>query len=575
MEAFGATTRADNLERLARDTFDVLVIGGGITGAGVALDAATRGYSVALVEKLDFASGTSSKATKLVHGGIRYLPQFDIGLVHEALIERGILMQNAPYLVEPLVFLLPLYEHARKPVGVPITPPRGYGLGPMLDAGLWMYDLLAGRRGVGRHKRISPRDAVRLAPALRTEGLKEAFLYFDAQTNDTALTMAVLRTAAHHNAAIVNYAEVVGFTDSDGRLTGAKVRDVVAGATITVSARHIVNAAGVFAQRVQELTGHESHVTMEPSKGVHLVVARERVRISDTAVVIPETDDGRILFVDPWGTRAIIGTTDTGKGDLDDPETTGADIDYLLTHVNRYLDVNLTREDIISTYAGYRPLVRSRKKPTANLSRTHVVIQEENGMITIVGGKLTTYRRMAQDTVDVMAKRDGLPRAHPTERLLLDGALNWPQAKREIERRAQRLGLPSDIIHHLEWNYGRNAQSILDLLEEDSDLRERLAADLPYIRAEVVYACRYEMALTLPDMLARRTRLELEDRQRAVGAADEVARLMAAELGWSQERIRDEVDQYDRGVQHHLAVEGHAQVESVPQQVPHAQSTGA
>ena len=188
-----------------------------------------------------------------------------------------------------------------------------------------------------------------------------------------------------------------------------------------MSARHIVNAAGVFAQRVQELTGHESYGTMEPSKGVHLVVARERVRLGDTAVVIPETDDKRILFVDPWGSRAIIGTTDTGTGDLDDPETNPVDIAYLLTHVNRYLDADLTTEDIISTYAGFRPLVRSRKKPTANLSRTHVVVQEDNGMITIVGGKLTTYRRMAQDAVDVIAKRDGLPRAHPTERLVLEG----------------------------------------------------------------------------------------------------------------------------------------------------------
>lgn len=572
MKSFDAATRAENLERLARETFDVIVIGGGITGAGVALDAAARGYTVALVEKRDFASGTSSKATKLVHGGIRYLPQFDFALVHEALVERGILIQNAPYLVEPLVFLLPLYEDARKPVGVPITPPRGYGLGPMLDIGLWMYDLLAGRRGVGRHKRISPHDAAGLVPALRTDGLKEAFLYFDAQTNDTALTMAVLRTAAQHGAVVANYAEVVGFAQSDeGKLTGAVVRDTLSGASITVSARHIVNAAGVFAQRVQELTGHESHVTMEPSKGVHLVVARERVRLGDTAVVIPETDDKRILFVDPWGSRAIIGTTDTGTGDLDDPETNAADVAYLLAHVNRYLDVDLTTQDIISTYAGYRPLVRSRKKPTANLSRTHVVVQEDNGMITIVGGKLTTYRRMAQDTADVIAHRDGLPRAHPTERLVLDGALNWKRAKGDIAHRAQRLNLAEDIQHHLEWNYGRNALTVLDLVERDPSLGERMAPDLPYLRAEVAYACRFEMALALDDVMSRRTRLALEDRQRGVTVAPEVARLMAGELGWSQEHIREEVDQYASQVRHHLAAEGaRIQSETIPQYAPQA-----
>jgi glycerol-3-phosphate dehydrogenase len=570
MKSFDATTRADNLERLAHETFDVIVIGGGITGAGVALDAAARGYTVALVEKRDFASGTSSKATKLVHGGIRYLPQFDIALVHEALVERGILIQNAPYLVEPLVFLLPLYEDARKPVGVPITPPRGYGLGLMLDMGLWMYDLLAGRRGVGRHKRISPQQAARLAPALRTEGLEEAFLYFDAQTNDTALTMAVIRTAAQHGAVIANCAEVVGFTQAEGKLTGAVVRDALTGASVTVSARHIVNAAGIFAQRVQELTGHESHVTMEPSKGVHLVVERERVRLGDTAVVIPETDDNRILFVVPWEGRALIGTTDTGTGDLDDPEANPTDIEYLLAHVNRYLDANLTRDDILSTYAGYRPLVRSRKKPTANLSRTHVVIQEDNGMVTIVGGKLTTYRRMAQDTMDVIAKRDGLPRAHPTERLLLDGSLGWKRAKSEIEQRAQRLGLTQDVLHHLELNYGRNAQILLDLAEHDAALRERLVADLPYIRAEVVYACRYEMALTLDDVMARRTRLALEDRERGVGVAPSVAELMAGELGWSQERIRAEVDDYIAQVGHQLQMEQHATGETTPQYVPYA-----
>ncbi len=570
MKSFDTATRADNLERLAHETFDVIVIGGGITGAGVALDAAARGYTVALVEKRDFASGTSSKATKLVHGGIRYLPQFDIALVHEALVERGILIQNAPYLVEPLVFLLPLYADARKPVGVPITPPRGYGLGPMLDIGLWGYDLLAGRRGVGRHKRISPREAARLAPALRTEGLKEAFLYFDAQTNDTALTMAVMRTAAQHGAVIANYAEVIGFTQAEGKLTGAVVRDALNEAALTVSARHIVNAAGIFAQRVQELTGHESHVTMEPSKGVHLVVERERVRLGDTAVVIPETDDKRILFVDPWGSRAIIGTTDTGTGELDDPETTPADIEYLLAHVNRYLDVNLTRDDILSTYAGYRPLVRSRKKPTANLSRTHVVIEEDNGMVTIVGGKLTTYRRMAQDTMDVIAKRDGLPRTHPTERLLLDGSLGWKRAKSEIEQRSERLGLTQDVVHHLAWNYGRNAQTLLDLVEQDPALRERLVADLPYLRAEVVYACRYEMALALDDVMSRRTRLALEDRERGVGVAPAVAQLMVGELGWSPERIRTEEDDYNAQVRHHQLAEQQAKGETAPQYVPYA-----
>ncbi len=557
MQQFSASTRTANLRNLAQDQFDVLVIGGGITGAGVALDAAARGYRVALVEKADFASGTSSKSTKLVHGGIRYLPLFDFGLVHEALVERGLLIRNAPFLVEPLVFLLPLYQGAKRPVGVPITPPWGVGLGLILDMGLWMYDLMAGRHGVARHRRISAKAALALTPALNPMGLKEAFLYSDAQTNDTSLTMTVLRTAAQHGSVIANYAEVVGFVRRGERLSGAHVRDMLTGATFTLAARHVVNATGIFAQRVEGLAGDESKVTIEPSKGVHLVVARERVGIRQTAVVIPETDDGRILFVLPWGARAVIGTTDTGEGDLDDPEASPQDIAYLLDHANRVLDVQLTEDDILSVYAGYRPLVKSREDHTANLSRSHVVLEQKvNGMVTVVGGKLTTYRRMAQDVVDVLAQRDRLPRAHPTERLLLAGAIGWPEARPEIEARGRALGLAPDTLRHLAFNYGRDAMAVLDLIDQDELLSERLVADLPYIRAEVLHAVRYEMALRLDDVLARRTRISVEDRDRGARVAGDVARLMAGELGWSLDRIRAEEDQYAAQIRHHLSAEG-------------------
>jgi glycerol-3-phosphate dehydrogenase len=556
MEPLAASTRPAYLERLAQDRFDVLVIGGGITGAGVALDAAARGYSVALVEKIDFASGTSSKATKLVHGGIRYLPQFDFALVHEALVERGLLVRNAPFLVRPLAFVLPLYQNARRPVGVPITPPKGYGLGQMLNMGLWMYDLMAGRLNVARHRRLSATKALALTPALRSNGLKEAFLYYDAQTNDTRLTVAVLRTAAQRGAVITNYTEVIGFTRADGKLNGAQVRDVLSGHEFTVTARHIINAAGVFAERVEALSGDESKVSIEPSKGIHLVVARERVQISDTALVLPETDDGRILFVIPWGARAVIGTTDTGTGDLDDPEASPQDIAYLLDHVNRYMDVNLSGDDILSVYAGYRPLVKSKEARAANLSRTHVVLQENNGMVTIVGGKLTTYRRMAQDTMDVIAKRDGMPIAHPTERLPLAGAVAWRDAQREIEVRGRQLGLSQPVIEHLAFNYGSNARGVLDVIAEDPSLREPIIPDLPYLRAEVIYACRGEMAQTLEDVLARRTRIILEDRDRGAGVAADVAAMMARELGWAAERVNAEADKYRALVGHQMAVEG-------------------
>ncbi len=556
MEPLAATARTAYVERLARERFDVLVIGGGITGAGVALDAAARGYHVALVEKADFASGTSSKSTKLAHGGIRYLPQFDLAMVHEALVERGLMVRHAPFLVRPQPFVLPVYEHMRWPSGLPVRPPTDFGLGFVLDIGLWMYDLMAGRLNIGRHKSISAKETLQLAPKLRSAGLKKAFLYYDAQTNDAQLTVTVLRTAAQFGAVVTNYTQVTGFTRAQGKLNGAMVRDVLTNQELTVSARHIVNAAGVFAEQVAALTGDESKATIEPSKGIHLVVARERMQISTSAVVLPETEDGRILYVIPWGSRAVIGTTDTGTGDLDDPQASPEDIAYLLKHVNNYLEVNLTDGDILSVYAGYRPLVKSRGARAADLSRTHVVLQETNGMVTIVGGKLTTYRRMAQDTVDVLAKRDGMPLARPTQKLLLAGAIGWREAKSEIEARSRQLGLAPEIVEHLARNFGSIASNILDLIDEEPSLRERIVPDLPYIRAEVVYACRGEMAMTLEDALARRTRIILEDADRGAGVASEVAALMARELGWSSDQVRAQVDQYRTLVDHQLEAEG-------------------
>jgi glycerol-3-phosphate dehydrogenase len=353
----------------------------------------------------------------------------------------------------------------RWPGGLPVRPPTDFGMGFVLDIGLWMYDLMAGRLNIGRHKSISAKETLRLAPRLRSAGLKKAFLYYDAQTNDAQLTVIVLRTAAQLGAVVTNYAEVTGFTRAQGKLNGAVVCDVLTNQEFTVSARHIINATGVFAEQVAALSGDESKATIEPSKGIHLVVARERLRISETAVVLPETEDGRILYVIPWQSRAVIGTTDTGSGNLDDPQASPGDIAYLMKHVNQYLQVNLTEDDILSVYAGYRPLVKSRGTRAAELSRTHVVLQEVNGMVTIVGGKLTTYRRMAQDTVDVLAKRDGMPISHPTKNLLLTGTIGWRDAKREIEARGRQLDLDPQIVEHLEFNFGSHARSVLDLME--------------------------------------------------------------------------------------------------------------
>ncbi len=549
--------RVHNLTSLGSERFDVLVIGGGVTGAGVALDAVVRGYKVALVEKVDFASGTSSKSTKLAHGGIRYLPNFDFALVHEALVERGLMLQNAPFLVHPLGFVLPLYQGDRHPVGMPFTTPGGIGLGLLLDMGLWLYDLMAGRRTAGRHHHLSRKNVLKLAPALVTKGLKDGYVYYDGQTNDARLTMALIRTAAQYGATITNYTEVTSFIIEQGKICGAHIHDTLGDQELTVRARHIVNATGVYSEQVEALTGTEPQVRIEPSKGVHLVLSREDLELGDYAIVLPETEDKRILFIVPWGSRAIFGTTDTGSGDLDHPTATSEDIAYLLKYLNRYLSVRLTEADIISSYAGYRPLVSSRtsKHSTAKLSRTHAVLESSSGLVTIVGGKLTTYRRMAQDTVDVLNRRDGTRPLHPTQSLPLQGSAAWPTMKRDIASKGAALGLSPQTIEHLGKSHGSNAVEVLDLVASDASLAALLIDDLPYIRAEVVYACRQEMAMTPYDVLGRRTSITLEDRRRGLGVLDEVAAIMAKEYSWPAEQQLSMVDAYRSAIEEQIAAE--------------------
>ena len=559
MQPFSATVRARNLQELEKSHFDVLVIGGGITGAGVALDAAARGYTVALVEKADFAGGTSSKSTKLVHGGIRYLPNFDLALVHEGLVERGLLLQNAPFLVRPLAFILPIYRGDRHPVGLPFTTPGGIGLSALLDMGLWMYDLMAGRHGIKRHHRLSREDVLRQVPDLVAHRLREGFVYYDAQTNDARLTMMLMRTAASSGATIVNYAEVTSFLLRGGRVCGARVRDGLSGTELAVRARHVVNATGVFSERVEELLGGTPAVQVEPSKGVHLVLSREHIRLGEAALVLPETEDRRILFLVPWGTRVLFGTTDTGSGDLEHPGASPEDVAYLLKYLNRYLALDLTEQQIISTYAGYRPLFKPRGKTTrstARLSRTHAVLQDSSGLVTIVGGKLTTYRRMAQDTVDLLNRRDGLRIRHPTLSLPLQGSADWPAVRDELEQRGSRLGLSAESIRHLAQSYGSEARAVLELVEEDASLAQPLIADLPYIHAEIIAACRYEMAMTPVDILARRTSIAFEDRRRGLDVVAEVAARMAGEHGWSLDRQNALVEAYRAEVQRQMVAEG-------------------
>ncbi|HEY7355580.1 MAG TPA: glycerol-3-phosphate dehydrogenase/oxidase, partial [Ktedonobacterales bacterium] len=430
-------------------------------------------------------------------------------------------------------------------VGLPLTLPGGFGNSWVLDIGLYLYDFLAGRRNIQRHRRVSREQALKLAPSLKSDGLRNAFTYYDAQLDDARLTLIGLRTAARWNAAIANHAEVIGFQHQDSKLSAAEVRDKLTGRELTIRARHIVNAGGIWAEQIEALTGSEPQIEVQPSKGAHLVVARERLGLGEMAVVLPQTEDNRILFVIPWEGRAIIGTTDTGDGDLDHPAASAADIDYLIRHVNHYFNVGLTKEDIISTYAGYRPLVRSRDKTQGkNLSRTHAILENPNGLVSIVGGKLTTWRLMGQDTVDHLARRDHLPIKHPTERLPLLGAERWREVAEELPGRGQALGLSADIAEHLSFCYGGEALALLDLIQFDASLAGRIVPDLPFIRAEVAHACRAEMALTLQDMLARRTRIAIEDRERGLQAAEEVAALMALQLGWSAGQTREQISAY-------------------------------
>ncbi len=536
MRALTAEQRAADLEAMARGGVDVLVIGGGITGAGIALDAALRGYRVGLVERDDFASGTSGWSTKLIHGGIRYLPQGDVPLVREALIERGRLLANAPHLAHPLAFVLPLYTMSRRPVGLPVAPPWGVGLSAILDMGLSLYDTLAGRANVAHHRRISRDEVIRRAPCLLPNGLTRGFLYADGQTDDTRLTLAIVRSAADVGALVANHASVTGFEQSGDRLIAARVRLNAPGEgsrELVIPAAHIVNATGVFAERVEALTGATPLLDIQPSKGAHLVLRRDALAMTNDAVVLPETADGRIIFVVPWRSRVIVGTTDTGGGDLDRPVANDDDVRYLLDHLNRSVRRPLARDEIVSTYAGYRPLLRLRHARTpSRLSRTHAIVESASGLISISGGKLTTYRIMAQEVVDRIDARDGSRRPCLTKKWPIAGAAGWPAALPGLRARAARLGLPFETVVHLGDSYGSLASDVLDRIEADPALAAPLDPDLPATLAEVEYAVSVEQAFTVADVLERRLRLSIEAADHGLAAAPLVADHLTRRLGW-------------------------------------------
>ena len=522
--------RTENLERLRDGVFDVLVVGGGITGAGVALDAAARGLRTAIVERDDWASGTSSKSSKLVHGGLRYLQQKEYRLVYENLAERQRLLDNAPHLVDPLPFLIPIFG---KGGVVNETVAKAY------STALWLYDITGGIRIGKRHKRISIDEAIEHVPTFRRDLLAAAFLYWDAEADDARLTLEILRTAVlDFGAVAVNHLGVTALTkDASGRADGA----VLADGTL-VRAAAVVNAAGVWVDEVRALDEGHDPDSIRPAKGIHVTVPRSRLP-ADIAAVVPVPKDRRSIFVVPWGDRVYLGTTDTDyDGPLDDPQVTPEDVAYVLGAINAFTTSALSEEDVLGTWAGLRPLVKDAgSERTADLSRRHKVVSSESGLITITGGKLTTYRKMAADTVDaVVAQIEKGTKRSPTKKLPLRGADGIDTAA------------AAGASKHLLERHGGEATVVLAMIDSDPSLGEPLVPSLPYLRAEAVYAVRYEMATKLTDVLSRRTRSLLLARDAASAAAEDVARLIAPELGWSEEDIHREVEAFRAIVQKEL-----------------------
>ncbi|MGA2828706.1 MAG: glycerol-3-phosphate dehydrogenase/oxidase [Streptosporangiaceae bacterium] len=529
-----ARDRGAVLDRLASREFDVLIVGGGVTGAGAALDAASRGLRVALVEARDLASGTSSRSSKLIHGGLRYLEHFDFKLVWEALRERDLLVSKlAPHLVKPVSFLYPLH---RKVVER-----------PYVGAGLVLYDALEGtKRPVPHHKHLTVRGALRLAPGLEPSGLAGALLYYDAQADDARYTLTVARTAAAHGALIatrVSAHELLRSPDG-ARVTGARVHDEESGRDIDVSARRVVVCAGVWTDLVHELSGIQAGYKVRMSKGVHIVVPYEAIR-SDTGIIL--RTEKSVLFIIPWGQRWIVGTTDTDwTGDRAEPTATSEDIDYILEHANRILARPLTRSDVIGVYAGLRPLIAADDStPTTKLSREHVVDSPVPGLTSIAGGKFTTYRVMARDVMDAALADFGrwVP-ASVTDQLPLLGADGLAAAAAEAERLAEDYGLPWEAVEHLLDRYGTLTEEVLELTRDDPALAQPVAGGHPYLGAEVAYAVTHEGALHVEDVLVRRVRLFIETGARGAEAVGPVTRIMGDLLGWDSRRRAAETERY-------------------------------
>jgi len=525
---------ADRQARIAElrsgKIFDVLVIGGGATGCGIAVDAATRGLSVALIERQDFAEGTSSRSTKLLHGGVRYLEaavrkldKTHLKLVLEALRERGALLANAPHLSNRLALVTPIYRWAEV---------------PYVYAGLKLYDLLSGRRSIGPSKLLSRAETLKRLPGLKTEGLKAGVLYYDGQFVDSRLVIALMRTARAAGAVLVNQVEADAILHHEsGRADGARLHDRLTGDRWHLHARTVINATGPFVDHIAKMDERETPAMLTVSSGIHIVLDRKYVP-PDAGLLIPKTDDGRVLFILPWQNHALVGTTDEPARLDEHPKAADADVAYLLDHARRYLSADITEADIKARWSGLRPLAFDPKaKNSAELARDHVLIAAKSGLITITGGKWTTYRLMAEQTVDQAVRQASLT-ARPcrTETLRLFGGDAFdPKGAAAL---MQNYGLEEDVAAHLNRTYGDQARFVAELAAQGWN--RRLDDGHPQIEAEVLYAVRHEDAAYAIDVLARRTSLALVDREAARRAAPAVITLMAKELDWDETRRQSE-----------------------------------
>jgi glycerol-3-phosphate dehydrogenase len=524
--------RIHRLESLKQEApFDLLVIGAGATGCGIAADAASRGLKVALIERFDIAEGTSSRSTKLVHGGVRYLEmavkklnRAQYHLVREGLFERGVLLKNAPHLANPLALVTPLYSWLEI---------------PYIYAGLLLYDVLAGRKGLGHSYVIGRAEALRRFPMLKREGLKAGVVYYDAQFNDARMAVTLALTAQKHGAVVANHVEAIALEKSGGRLSGAVVRDALTGEVFTVKAAGIVNAAGPFVDSLRQLDDIEAAPILKSSSGVHIILP-ERFVPPATGLMIPKTDDGRVLFILPWQGHALIGTTDNPAEIVDHPRAKEEEVEYLLRYINRYFDVDVKRGDVTAVWSGLRPLIQAPEaQNTAQLVREHMIQASPSGLLTVAGGKWTSYRRMAEEAVDHAVGLFGLRPARlcRTGHLPLAGAERFDPSGEAVLVRI--WGLAPDIAHHLHHAYGDQAGRVAVLAQ--AGFGARLHPQHPFIEAEAVYTARCEFAERAMDVLARRMPLALLDNAAAKAALPRVVELMAAELGWDQARCQSEI----------------------------------